>query len=157
MQDFEQLPYLNAVIKEGFRLSYGVTTRLARVAPDTTLHCYGHKIPADTTVSMTLVLQNMDTLLFPNPERFDPRRWLDSDDLHFDRYFVNLSKSTRACVGINLAIGEIVSTSATIFGNFDIKLYESTRADVEVARDYFTGYASPRSNGLRVTLKPKPL
>lgn len=157
MQDFEQLPYLNAVIKEGFRLSYGVTTRLPRVAPDTTLHCQGHIIPAGTTVSMTSVLQHMDTLLFPNPERFHPQRWLNSDDLHLDRYLVNFSKGTRACVGINLARAEIVLTLATIFGKFDMKLYETTRADVEVARDYFAAYAGAKSNGVRVKLKPRQL
>ena len=155
MQDFEQLPYLNAVIKEGFRLSYGVTTRLPRVAPDTTLHCQGHIIPAGTTVSMTSVLQHMNASLFPNPEVFDPQRWLDSDDLHLDRYLVNFSKGTRACVGINLARAEIVLTLAMVFKSFDMKLHDTTGADVEVERDYFAAYASAQSRGLRVTLKPK--
>ena len=30
----EQLPYLNAVMKEGFHLAYGVSQRLARIDPD---------------------------------------------------------------------------------------------------------------------------
>jgi cytochrome P450 len=155
MQDFEQLPYLNAVIKEGFRLSYGVTTRLPRIAPDTTLQCQGHIIPAGTTVSMTSILQHMDTFLFPNPELFNPQRWLDSDDIHLDRYLVNFSKGTRACVGINLARAEIVLTLATVFRKFDMKLHDTTRADVEVARDYFAAYASAQSRGLRVALKER--
>lgn len=155
MQDFEQLPYLSAVIKEGLRLSYGVTTRLPRVAPDTTLHCQGHIIPAGTTVSMTSVLQHMNAFLFPNPELFDPQRWLDSDDLHLDRYLVNFSKGTRACVGINLARAEIILTLATMFRKFDMKLHDTTKADVEVARDYFAAYASAKGNGLRVTLKQR--
>lgn len=33
----EQLPYLSAVILESIRLSYGVATRLARIAPDEVL------------------------------------------------------------------------------------------------------------------------
>ena len=155
MQDFEQLPYLNAVIKEGLRLSYGITTRLSRVAPDTALHCQGHIIPAGTTVSMTSILQHMNASLFPNPELFDPQRWLDSDDLHLDRYLVNFSKGTRACVGINLARAEIILTLATMFRKFDMKLHDTTRADVEVARDYFAAYASAKGNGLRVTLKQR--
>lgn len=155
MQDFEQLPYLNAVIKEGFRLSYGVTTRLPRIAPDTTLNCQGHTIPAGTTVSMTSVLQHMDASLFPKPELFDPQRWLDSEDLHLDRYLVNFSKGTRACVGINLARAEIVLSLATIFRIFDMKLHDTTSADVEVKRDYFAAYASAQGRGLRITLKPR--
>jgi cytochrome P450 len=30
----ETLPYLTAVIKEGLRLTYGISTRLARIDPD---------------------------------------------------------------------------------------------------------------------------
>lgn len=155
MQDFEQLPYLNAVIKEGFRLSYGVTTRLPRIAPDTTLHCQGHVIPAGMTVSMTSVLQHMDTSIFPHPELFNPQRWLDSDDPHLDRYLVNFSKGTRACVGINLARAEIVLTLATVFRKFDMELHDTTKADVEVARDYFAAYASANGKGLRVLLQTR--
>jgi hypothetical protein len=32
--ELEQLPYLTAVIKEGLRLSYGVSHRLPRIAPN---------------------------------------------------------------------------------------------------------------------------
>lgn len=35
--ELEQLPYLNAVVQEGLRLSYGVSHRLPRIAPDETL------------------------------------------------------------------------------------------------------------------------
>lgn len=35
--ELEQLPYLSAVIQEGLRLSYGVSHRLPRIAPDETM------------------------------------------------------------------------------------------------------------------------
>jgi cytochrome P450 len=35
--ELEQLPYLNAVVQEGLRLSYGVSHRLPRIATDETL------------------------------------------------------------------------------------------------------------------------
>jgi cytochrome P450 len=35
--ELEQLPYLNAIIQEGLRLSYGVSHRLPRIAPDETM------------------------------------------------------------------------------------------------------------------------
>jgi cytochrome P450 len=35
--ELEKLPYLSAVIQEGLRLSYGVCSRLPRIAPDATL------------------------------------------------------------------------------------------------------------------------
>jgi cytochrome P450 len=35
--ELEQLPYLSAVVQEGLRLSYGVSHRLPRIAPNETL------------------------------------------------------------------------------------------------------------------------
>jgi cytochrome P450 len=35
--ELKKLPYLSAVIQEGLRLSYGVCSRLPRIAPDATL------------------------------------------------------------------------------------------------------------------------
>jgi cytochrome P450 len=155
-QDFEQLPYLNAVIKEGYRLSYGITTRLPRIAPDTVLHCQGYIIPAGTTVSMTSVIQHMDASLFPNPEIFNPQRWLDSEDAHLDRYLVNFSKGSRACAGINLAKAEILLTLGALFTNFDMRLCSDvTWADAEITCDYFGAYTSANGKGLQVTLKQK--
>lgn len=155
MKAFEHLPYLNAVIKEGFRLSYGITTRLSRIAPDTALQCKGYTIPAGVTVSMTSMLLHMDTSLFPNPEVFDPRRWLGEDGLRLEKYLVNFSKGSRACIGINLAKAEIWLTLGTVFSRFDLTLHDTTRDDVEVARDYFAAYANTHGRGLRVMLKKK--
>ena len=42
----EQLPYFAAVISEGLRLSFGVTTHLQRVSPDQVLNYKNWSIPA---------------------------------------------------------------------------------------------------------------
>lgn len=49
----EQLPYLTGIIREGLRLSPGLATRLARVAPDRDLTYGQWSIPAGTPVGMT--------------------------------------------------------------------------------------------------------
>lgn len=155
MQSFEKLPYLNAVIKEGFRLTYGVTTRLPRIAPDTALQCQGYTIPTGVTLSMTSMLLHNDLSLFPDPEVFDPLRWLNEDSLRLEKYLVNFSKGSRGCIGVNLAKAEIWLALGTIFSRFDLTLDDTTRDDIEVARDYFAAYADTHSRGLRVTLKKK--
>lgn len=45
LSDLERLPYLTACIQECLRLSYGVTSRLARIAPDQVLKIAGYDIP----------------------------------------------------------------------------------------------------------------
>lgn len=44
----------------------------------------------------------MDSTIFPNPETYDPDRWLRAAEEGFrlDRYFVSFSKGSRMCVGI---------------------------------------------------------
>lgn len=49
----EQLPFLTGVIREGLRLSPGLATRLARVAPDRDLFYGQWRIPSGTPVGMT--------------------------------------------------------------------------------------------------------
>lgn len=49
----EQLPYLTGIVREGLRLSPGLATRLARVAPDRDLTYGQWSIPAGTPVGMT--------------------------------------------------------------------------------------------------------
>jgi cytochrome P450 len=39
--------------------------------------------------------------IFPNPDTFDPERWLDADTAkRLERYLVAFSKGSRQCVGI---------------------------------------------------------
>ncbi len=44
----------------------------------------------------------MDSNIFPDPETFDPDRWLRAakDGFRLDRYLVSFSKGSRMCVGI---------------------------------------------------------
>lgn len=51
LQQLEQLPYLTGVILEGLRLSYGVATRLPRIAPDRVLQYSKYAIPPGVSFS----------------------------------------------------------------------------------------------------------
>jgi cytochrome P450 len=117
----EQLPYLSAVICEGLRLSYGVSTRLQRINPLGPLHLKtwipsplpgGKKgvpqevefvIPKGTPVGMTATLIHTNPELFPEPLTFKPERWLNEEGkLHhgLDGYLLSFSRGSRQCVGI---------------------------------------------------------
>ncbi len=101
LQQLEQLPYLTAVIMESLRLSNGVSTRLARVAPDRSIYFRDWEIPKGTPVGMTSTLLHQNPDLFPQPLEFVPERWLDpKEKLRMERYLVPFSKGTRQCAGI---------------------------------------------------------
>jgi cytochrome P450 len=152
-----QLPYLTAIITEGLRLSYGVSSRLPRISPDDALNVGPYVIPPGTPVSMTQMLLHDDPNLFPRPSEFLPGRWLNSVDStpSSKRYFVPFSKGTRACLAINLAWAELYLCLASLFkpvefGGLDLKLHETGSADVKVQHDYFNPAPARSSLGVRV-------
>ncbi|KAL9124190.1 MAG: hypothetical protein Q9217_006456 [Psora testacea] len=99
-QHLEQLPYLNAVVTEGLRLSYGATHRLQRIFPDTALQYQTWTIPPGTPVGMTSVLIHNNPAIFPTPKKFDPERWLQPSATQLKKYFVSFSKGSRSCLGM---------------------------------------------------------
>ncbi|KND89070.1 Trichodiene oxygenase [Tolypocladium ophioglossoides CBS 100239] len=154
--ELQQLPYLSAVVREGLRLSYGVTTRLPRVAHEE-IRYKEHVIPAGTPVSETPYFVLMHPSIFPDPSAFKPERWLDpaAKDERLDRYLVCFGKGSRQCLGINLAYAEIYLAIAAIVRRFDWELYETTLDDVVCQRDFCVAVASLESKGVRAQLSAR--
>ncbi|KAI0109278.1 cytochrome P450 [Hypoxylon sp. NC0597] len=99
--DLENLPYLTAVLREGLRLSPAIATRMARIAPDRDLTYEKFRIPAGTPVGMTLLSMHTDPLLYPDPQRFDPERWTDTDTRNkTNKAYAPFSRGTRNCIGM---------------------------------------------------------
>ena len=158
LQALEQLPYLNAVINEGLRLSYGVLHRLTRVHPDRALKFGDWTIPPGVPIGTSPVFIHNDEAVFPDHERFDPERWFAGKE---EREFMlrrisNFGHGSRQCVGINLAYAEFylaISAVARRLGS-RIKLLDTDRRkDVEMVRDYFVPAPSEESRGVRIVLK----
>ncbi|KAJ9607386.1 hypothetical protein H2200_008459 [Cladophialophora chaetospira] len=171
-----QLPYLTAVIKEGLRISSGISTRLQRIATDETL-IYTAKAQSSNNkpvnekqyvlrpgipLSMTGLLIHHSPTYFKDPMTFRPQRWLDNPSL--DNYLVPFSRGTRACVGINLAYAELYATIATVFSQYGsrevrfqgdrgyIELFDTSYKDIEIIGDGVTPLYRPESKGVRITV-----
>lgn len=169
----EKLPYLSAVIQESLRLSNGVASRLARIAPDEALTVRpdgdeksrsGHAtrewtIPPGTPVSMTQLLVFRDERIFPSASTFRPERWIDEPRL--DRYQVAFGRGSRICVGKHLALAELYIMVATLFAAYGsrsvrmpgdvgfLDLWETDESDVECSVDAFVPLAKVGTKGVR--------
>lgn len=106
-----------AVVKESLRLSTPVPGITPRVVPPSGVTVQGHFIPGGvseliyiyvytranqtykTIVSMTHRSIHDNAELFPNPEAFDPWRWLGDQGKTLERWQVAFSKGSRQCVG----------------------------------------------------------
>ena len=96
----QQTDYLTALIKEGLRLSYGVASRIPRIAPDRTLTYGDWEIPPGTAVSMTHSSIYHDETIFPDSYSFSPERFLDTSETKGPgRYFAPFGRGTRSCLG----------------------------------------------------------
>ncbi|KAK1987725.1 cytochrome P450 [Colletotrichum cereale] len=154
--ELQKLPYLGAVIREGLRLSYGVTTRLPRVAHHD-IEYKGYRIPAGTPVSQSPYFVLMHPSVFPEPQTFRPERWIDAEEQNkrLDRYLVSFGKGSRQCLGINLAYAELYIAVATIVRRFDWEIFETTTDDVVCKHDFFVAVADLGSKGIRAKMLPR--
>lgn len=99
----ENLPYLRGCVREGIRLSLGVSARNPRLWP-TPLEYEQWVIPPGVPVSMTTCDVHFNKDLYPKPTEFVPERWLGNpkapDGSSMERYFVPFGKGPRQCLGI---------------------------------------------------------
>ncbi|KAI0408575.1 cytochrome P450 [Xylaria palmicola] len=164
----EALPYLTAIIKEGLRLSYGVSTRLQRIDPDKPVVFKDRKtgrewiIPPKTSVGMTSVQLHHNEENFPDSKKFIAERWLQPEGKKLDKYLVSFCKGSRSCVGINLAYGELYLTMACIWRVWGsrnatlsddvgvLSLFETDLRDIEIEADSFIPTPQKGSKGIQV-------
>jgi cytochrome P450 len=151
----ERLPYLKGCIREGIRLSHGVSGRNPRRNPQP-LPFKEYVIPAWIPVSMTIHDVQFNPTIYPSPTSFVPERWIKpsktADGHSLEHYWVAFGKGNRACLGINLAYMELFKAVAVLFRKFKMELYETDETDVLLKHDFFL--PSPRldSKGVRVKI-----
>ncbi len=155
----ESLPYLNAVMDEGLRLSYGSMHRLSRSHPKDALQYHDWVIPPGTPVGYSTYMLHNNSEVFPEPEKFKPERWLGLEPAqrqHLRAHLNNFGRGTRQCVGMRLAYAELYLTLGYVFRRLGNKLQlhdTQYERDVKFVHDYFIPYPSLQSKGVRVVRK----
>ncbi|CAA9958673.1 Cytochrome P450 [Pyrenophora teres f. maculata] len=161
----ETLPYLGAVIQEGLRLSYGVSSRTARVATGEDLVYRGewqkrgveYVIPKGYAVGMSSYVTHHNERTFPDSYKFVPERWLDENNQRrkdVDKSMLAFSKGSRSCLGMNLALCEIhLCLSALVLRVIPhMRLTDTTEEDVTYDHDMFIPMTK-HNRGVRVTIE----
>ncbi|KAI0017858.1 benzoate 4-monooxygenase cytochrome P450 [Xylariomycetidae sp. FL0641] len=114
--ELEQIPYIWAIIHESLRMMPGVSHRSARIAREEDLVYRSEDgsvewvIPRGTPIGMTSMINHWNEALFPNPDEFNPDRWLldNGQPNHaLEKRLIAFSRGTRDCIGRQLAYCEI--------------------------------------------------
>ena len=138
-------------------MSYGITQRLSRINPHSTIVYAGYTIPKNVPFSMTSYLQHRDERIFPSPDTFKPERWLGNpvapSGKPLQRYLVPFGKGPRMCLGMNFANAELYIGLATVFRRVELELWDTKRDAVDMAADFFVPIPKAETKGVRVTVK----
>jgi cytochrome P450 len=146
--DIDQLPYLQAVVKETFRLHPPGPLLLPRQAQET-VTITSYTIPQGSRVLVNVWAMGRDEAIWHEPERFIPERFLGStlDYKGGDFELIPFGAGRRVCPGMPLATRMVHMVLATLLNQFEWRL------PVEVER---TGIKMDEKFGLSLT-KAVPL
>jgi hypothetical protein len=97
----DDLPYLDAVIKEGLRCFPPIPMSAPRYVPVGGRTIDGYFIPQDTIVScQAWSVHRLNEAIYPDGDKFFPERWLEKKgNLDMNRLFFAFGGGGRGCIG----------------------------------------------------------
>ncbi|MGP3948794.1 cytochrome P450 [Streptomyces sp. 7N604] len=111
--DLPRLEYLGRIVTEVLRL-YPPAWLLPRITQDAA-ELGGHVIPPGTHVFFSPYSIHRDPTLYPDPDTFDPDRWLPENSTSRPRSaYVPFGAGVHQCIGNNFALTEATIALATI-------------------------------------------
>ncbi|XP_066282971.1 cytochrome P450 2U1-like [Branchiostoma lanceolatum] len=120
-----QLPYVNACLLEVMR----IRTLVPFAVPHATtqeVKVQGYDIPKGTQVLPNLYSLHMDPAYWPDPDRFDPERFLDAEGNVINKpdSYLPFGGGRRGCLGEKLARMELFLFFSTLLQSFTFKTPE---------------------------------
>ncbi|PSN36922.1 Cytochrome P450 4C1 [Blattella germanica] len=120
MKDLNDMKYLERVIKETLRL-YPVLPTIARTLSEE-VRLDGYTLPAGLMVFLPSFLTHRLPEYFPEPERFDPDRFLPENVANRHPYaYIPFSAGPRNCIGQKFALLEVKTVLSFVLRRFKVR------------------------------------
>ncbi|KAH7346983.1 cytochrome P450 [Pyrenochaeta sp. MPI-SDFR-AT-0127] len=128
-KDSQDMPFLQAVIKEALRLHPATGLPLWRVVPTSGLQLGEYRLPPGTNVGVNSWVAHYDRAVFgDDAHTFRPERWEEAKkeggDLlkRMEASYMPFGLGSRTCLGRHISTLEISKLVPEIVKNFDLKL-----------------------------------
>lgn len=127
--DVRSLPSITRVLDEVIRL-HGVTTLMRRSAEPVVIG--GYEIPTGTEILFSPYAMHRDPELYPDPDRFDPDRWLPEHMAVRPRHHVvPFGAGSRKCIGDKFAWLEATIFLATVLPRWKLRSVPGSKPPAE--------------------------
>jgi cytochrome P450 len=136
----QQLPYLQAVIKEGLRIHTAPGLPMPRIVPAEGTTIAGRFIPGGSTVGINAWVAHHNTNVYgADAASWRPERWLEIESAgraaEVERYFFGFGMGSRTCIGKNISLLEMSKLVPQLFRKFDFVLDDNVPRDRLVGRN----------------------
>ncbi|KAL7114958.1 hypothetical protein ACP275_04G153900 [Erythranthe tilingii] len=157
--DLPQLTYLQAIIKENFRLHPSTPLSVPRIAHES-CEINGYFIPKGSTLLVNIWAIARDPNIWADPLQFRPDRFLtggekpDVDVRGNDFELMPFGSGRRICAGLGLAVRTVQLLTATLIHGFDFELGDG-KLGHELNMEEAYGLTLQRAEPLMVHPRPR--
>ena len=132
MDDMELLPWTRASIEEAMRVNPPVWTVGRKALEDDVIG--GYDVPAGSSVMILIRMIHRDPAIWPNPEGYDPSRFLPENAKDRPRHaYLPFGAGRRMCVGSTFAILEATLLAAMISRRLTFDIPRGAKIEPEAA------------------------
>jgi len=136
----QNLPYLDACIKEAFRMHPAAGLPLERVTPPQGIEICGRHIPGGTIVGCSAwVIHKRPDVFGDNVDSYRPERWLEADKEQLKEMNANMFQfgaGARTCIGKNISLLEVYKLVPAFLRRFEIE-FADPRKDWKLHNAWF--------------------
>ncbi|KAB8229879.1 cytochrome P450 [Aspergillus alliaceus] len=122
----QKLPFLDACIKEAFRIFPAAGLPLERVTPPSGIDIAGHFIPGGTIVGCSpWVIHRRQDIFGADADMYNPDRWLRASEEQLrimNGMMLQFGAGARTCIGKNISLMEIYKLIPSFLRRFDVRL-----------------------------------
>lgn len=137
-QEAQKLPYLDACIKEAFRMHPAAGLPLERIVPEPGAEIAGHYVKGGTIVGCSAwVIHRRKEIWGDDVDTYRPERWLVDESLNdgpkrtareaevgsMARHMFQFGMGSRTCIGKNISLLEIYKLVPSMLRRFEVRAY----------------------------------